>query len=169
MREQKRLTGVQFATERAVRTVRIESRAPAPPPPLTGAAKTLDDAEKMFNEHYSTDHKMTPAKDLYLKALQESDLNPMHAKAYYGLARVAMVEKDLDTAERLYHKVLELDPDPGTKSWTLYYLGRLSDNMQGGRDQAQGFYKAALAVAGVPDQVRQLAEQGINQASTNKK
>jgi tetratricopeptide (TPR) repeat protein len=93
----------------------------------------------------------------------------MHAKAYYGLARVAMVEKDLDTAERLYHKVLELDPDPGTKSWTLYYLGRLSDNMQGGRDQAQGFYKAVLAVAGVPDQVRQLAEQGINQASTNKK
>jgi len=168
-REQKRLASVQFATERAVRTVHIAVPAPAPPPALTGAAKTLDDAEKMFAEHFSSDRKMTPAKDLYLQALQETDLNPMHAKAYYGLARVALVENDPDTAERLFHKVLELDPDPGTKSWSLLYLGRLSDNMQGGRGQAQEFYKAVLAVAGVPDQVRQAAEQGLKQAYTNKK
>jgi hypothetical protein len=163
-KEQKRLTGVKFVTERAVRTVRIDAPAPAPPPVLTGAAKTLDDAEHAFS-----DRKAPAAKELFLRALQETDLNPMHAKAYYGLARVALLENDPDTAERLLHKVLELDPDPGTKSWSLLYLGRLSDNMQGGREQAQEFYKAALTVTGVPDQVRQLAEQGLNQAFTNKK
>jgi tetratricopeptide (TPR) repeat protein len=163
-REQKRLAGVQFVTERAQRTVRIAVPAPAPPPPLTGAAKTLDDAEHLFS-----DRKAAPAKELFLRSLQETDLNPMHAKAYYGLARVALLENDPDTAERLFHKVLELDPDPGTKSWSLLYLGRLSDNMQGGREQAQEFYKAVLAVAGVPEQVRKAAEQGLNQAFTNKK
>ncbi len=163
-KEQKRLANVQFVTERAVRTVHVSVAAPAPPPVLTGVAKTLDDAE-----HAVTDRKAAAAKDLFLRALQESDLNPMHAKAYYGLARVALLENDPDTAERLFHKVLELDPDPGTKSWSLLYLGRLSDNMQGGREQAQEFYKAVLAVAGVPDQVRQAAEQGLNQAFTNKK
>jgi hypothetical protein len=41
--------------------------------------------------------------------------------------------------------------------------------MQGGREQAQEFYKEVLAIAGVPDQVRLAAEQGLNQAFTNKK
>ncbi|HEY1759925.1 MAG TPA: hypothetical protein VGG72_31430 [Bryobacteraceae bacterium] len=163
-REQKRLANVQFLTERAVRTVHVSVAAPAPPPVLTGAAKTLDDAEQAF-----TGRKAPEAKELFLRALQETDQNPMHAKAYYGLARVALLEKDPDTAERLFHKVLELDPDPGTKSWSLLYLGRLSDNMQDGRQQAIEFYKTVLTVEGVPDQVRQAAEQGINQAFTNKK
>jgi tetratricopeptide (TPR) repeat protein len=163
-KEKKRLAGVKFVSERAVRTVRIETPAPAPPPILTGAAKTLDDAEQAFAAR-----KAAPAKELFLRALQETDLNPMHAKAYYGLARVALLENDPDTAERLFHKVLELDPDPGTKSWSLLYLGRLSDNMQGGREQAQEFYKQVLSVGGVPDQVRKAAEQGLNQAFTNKK
>jgi tetratricopeptide (TPR) repeat protein len=163
-KEQKRLANVDFVTERAVRTVHVAVAAPAPPPVLTGAAKTLDDAE-----HAISDRKPAAAKELFLRSLQETDVNPMHAKAYYGLARVALLENDPDTAERLLHKVLELDPEPGTKSWSLLYLGRLSDNMQGGREQAKEFYTAVLAVAGVPDQVRKAAEQGLNQAFTNKK
>jgi tetratricopeptide (TPR) repeat protein len=134
---------------------------------LTGAAKTLDDADKAFAEHQATDHKMEQPKELFLRALQETDQNPMHAKAYYGLARAALAENDPDAGERLLHKALELDPDPVVKSWCLLYLARLSDNMQGGREQAQDFYKAALAVSGVPEQVRKAAEQGLNQAFTN--
>lgn len=168
-REQKRLANVKFVTERATRTVHVAAVVQVAPPPLTGVAKTLDDAEKAMNQHATSDRRMDEAKGLFLRALQESDLNPMHAKAYYGLARAAFVEKDLDTSERLFHKVLELDPDAATKSWSLYYLGKLSDNMQGGAEQAQEFYKAALSVAGVPGQVRQLAEQGMSHESTTKK
>lgn len=166
-KEQKRLAGVQFVSERAVRTVHVRAPAAPPPPELTGAAKTLDEADKAFAEHLATDRKMDGVKDLYLKVLQETDQNPMHAKAYYGLARSALAENDPDAAEGLLHKALELDPDPVVKSWCLLYLARLSDNMQDGRQQAQDFYKAALAVDGVPEQVRKAAEQGLNQAFTN--
>ena len=161
-KEIKRISGVQFATERAVRTIHV--RAPQPPP-LTGAAKTLDDAEKEYSAH-TRDRKVEAAKELYLKSLGETDQNQMHAKAYYGLARVAAIQNDPDTAERMFHKALDSDPDPVVKSWCLLYLGRLSDNMQDGRNQAQEFYKQALAVEGVPEQVRKLAEQGLNQPFT---
>lgn len=168
-KEQKRLANVQFVNERAVRTVHV-APPPAPPPPvLTGVEKTLDDAEKELNAHGASDKKVDAAKELFLKALSETDQKPLHAKAYYGLARVASVQRDLDEAERLFHKALDLDPDPVVKSSCLLWLGRLSDNMQGGRQQAQEFYKSALAVPGVPDQVRKLAEQGLNQPNTNTK
>ena len=165
--EEKRASSVQFASERAVRTVHVKPPAAPAPPPLTGAAKTLDDAEKAFTQHALSDRKMDSAKELFLRALQETDQKPMHAKAYYGLARSALAENDPDAAERLFHKALELDPDPAVKSWCLYYLGRLSDNMQGGREQAQEFYKQAIAVEGAPQQVRKAAEQGLNQAYSN--
>ncbi len=168
-KEQKRLAKVQFVSERTVRTIHVTPPPVVAPPPLTGVAKTLDDAEKELNAHGASDRKVDGAKELFLRSLQESDQNSVHARSYYGLARVAYVEHDLDTSERLFHKALELDPDPVVKSWCLFYLGRLSDNMQGGREQAQEFYKSALAVPGVPDQVRKLAEQGLNQPTTNTK
>lgn len=165
--EEKRAANVQFVSERAARTVHVKPPPAPAPPPLTGAAKTLDDAEKEFNQQLASDHKMDTAKDLFLRVLQETDQKPMHAKAYYGLARTALVENDPDAAERLFHKALDLDPDPVVKSWCLLYLGRLSDNTQGGREQAKDFYKSAMAVDGVPEQVRKAAEQGLNQAYSN--
>ena len=80
----------------------------------------------------------------------------MHAKAYYGLARIAVLERDPELSDRLPRKVLEMDPDASTKSWSLLYLGRLAD-AQGDRGQAEENYKAALAVDGAPDVVRQSA------------
>ncbi len=168
-KEQKRLAKVQFASERAVRTIRVNPPPPPPPKVVTGVEKTLDDAEKELNAHGASDRKVDGAKELFLRSLQESDQNSVHAKSYYGLARVAFIEKDLDTSERLFHKALELDPDPVVKSWCLFYLGRLSDNMQDGRQQAQEFYKSALEVSGAPEQVRKLAEQALNQPNTNTK
>ncbi len=165
--EERRVAKVQFVSERAVRTVHVKPPPAPPAPELTGAEKTLDDAEKEFNQHAQSDRKMDPAKDLFLKALQETDEKPLHARAYYGLARSALAENDPDAAERLFHKALDLDPDPGTKSRCLLYLGRLSDNMRDGREQALEFYKAALAVPGVPEQVRESAEQGLKQAFSN--
>jgi len=76
---------------------------------------------------------------------------------------VAVLQRDPETGDRLFRKVLELQPDSGTKSWSLLYLARLADS-QGNRDQAVENYKAALAIPDAPDSVRQAALKGVGEA-----
>jgi len=161
-REEKRLDHIDFAAAPAARRARVVTRAETAPPPLTGAAKTLEDAEKAY-----TDRDLPRAKEAYLRALKETTESPMHAKAYYGLARIAVLERDPELGDRLFRKALELQPDPVTKSWSLLYLGRLADS-QGDREHANEFYTAVLAVEGAPDSVRQSAEKGLKEAFTKK-
>lgn len=160
-REEKRLDHIDFyekAPALRERTVTVQEKGPV----LTGAAKTLDDAEQAYLKR-----DLSRAKDGYLEVLKQTNELPVHAKAYYGLARIAVLERNPELGDRLFRKVLELQPDPVTKSWSLLYLARLADS-QSDRAQAQDFYKAALAVDGAPDSVRQAAQKGLNQAFTRK-
>ena len=75
---------------------------------------------------------------------------------------IAVLERDPETGDRLFRKVLELDPDASTRSWSLLYLARLADS-QGERAEAQEFYRQAVAVEGAPDAVRQAAEKGLKE------
>jgi tetratricopeptide (TPR) repeat protein len=176
-KEKARLAHVEFASERPVRTIRtvveanqveakqveakqvVETR---PQPEVSGAAKTLEEAETAY-----TARDLEKAKQTYLRVLEQTAEKPMHAKAYYGLARVAVLEKDPETGDRLFRKVLELEPDAATKSWSLLYIARLADS-QGEREEAQKQYQAALDVQGAPEAVRQAAEKGIQEAFTRK-
>jgi len=155
-REEKRMASLEFSTERAQR--KIVTVAPVKQPELTGAAKLLDGAE---NAYLSRDLKT--AKEGFTRLLEQPGEKSMHAKSYYGLARIAVLERDPELSDRLFRKVLEMDPDASTKSWSLLYLGRLAD-AQGDRAQAEENYKAALAVEGAPDVVRESAEKGLQQA-----
>jgi tetratricopeptide (TPR) repeat protein len=103
------------------------------------------------------------AKQIYTRVLEETTEQPLHAKAYYGLARVAVLQRDPVTGYRLFRKVLELQPDTETKAWSWLYLARLADS-QGDRDQAVENYKAALAVPEAPESVRQAALKGVAEA-----
>ena len=168
-KEKIRLAGVKYVEQPAQRIVRAATSAPEPPQPeLTGAAKTLADAEKAYDDHAFSDRNMAVAKEMYLRALQESDQNPIHARAYYGLARIAVLERDGETGDRLFRKTLELEPDAETRSWSLLYLARLADS-QSDRVQAQEYYKQALAVPGLPEQVREAAEKELQVPFTNSK
>jgi tetratricopeptide (TPR) repeat protein len=158
-REEKRLENFQFATEATGRTIHVTAEKP---PPLTGAELTLDKAEAKYKER-----DLKSAKELYLSVLTETTVKPLHAKAYYGLARIAILQKDPEVGDRLFRKVLEMEPDAYTKSWSLLYLARLAD-FQGDRDQAEEHYKAALAVEGAPDSVRKAAEKGLKEAFDKK-
>ena len=128
-REEKRFDNFQFASVASGRTIHVTAEKPLA---LQGAELTLDKAESSYKSR-----DLTSAKDLYLRVLTETTVKPLHAKAYYGLARIAILQKDPEVGDRLFHKVLELEPDAYTKSWSLLYLARLADS-QGDREQAQG-------------------------------
>ena len=158
---QQQIARIDFLKERPVKTYRVTSEVK--PPALTGAAKTLDDAEQLFLDRAKSPGNAAKAKELFLQAMQETDQKPLHAKAYYGLARIALLDQDPETADRFFRKILELEPDPATKAWALVYIGKLSD-LQGEKDPAQESYKAALAVQGISDLARQEAQKGLSGA-----
>lgn len=153
VREDKRLSAVDFSEKAPERVVKVEA---PPPAPLTGAAKALDDAEQAYiAKNYDK------ANQIFADLLQQSDAKSVHAKAYYGMARIATRKNDPETAQRLFQKTLDLDPEPQDKAWTLVYLGKLSllasqsDEKQGEEDlagkdrgQAQQYFEQALKVSG---------------------
>jgi TolA-binding protein len=157
LKEEKRLQNVEF--DRQAAPTRTVQAAPAPQPGLTGAAKTLDEAEQLYTaKDYSN------AKKLYLDVLQQTDQKPTQASAYYGLARIAAIEKDPETSERLFLKVLDLEPEAPVKAWTLVYLGKLSLAAQEGV-QAGKYFQSALQVAGASEAARQAAQKGMQESS----
>src|SRR5690606_5433393 len=110
--------------------------------------KTLEEAEQLY-----TGRNLDSARAAYLKVIEETDQKPLHAKAYYGLARIAALKNDPELAEKLFQQILELSPDPQTAAWAHVYLGRLSD-IAGDREAASGHYQAALRVHGASNAAR---------------
>jgi len=160
-KEAKRLDHIEFASERSARRVRTVTRE-VKEPELTGSDKALAEAEKIY-----TARDLPRAREAFLQILKDTQQKPVHAKAYYGLARIAVLERDPELGDRLFRKVLELEPDASTKAWSLLYLGRLADSQQR-HEEAVEHYQAALAVPGVPDPVRKAAEQGLKEAFVKK-
>ncbi len=154
-REDRRLQKVEFAKEATVH--RAKEAPPPPAPVLSATARNLAEAENAY-----TSRNLIAARAGYEKVLQQAAENSVHARAYYGLARIAALDHDPELAEKLFQKTLEMSPDDETKSWAHLYLGRLSD-AAGEREQAEKHYRAALAVHGVPEQVKAAAEKGLAQ------
>jgi tetratricopeptide (TPR) repeat protein len=154
-REDKRLEKVQFAKTAAVK------KAPASPPPpepvITGTAKTLAEAEEWYGKR-----DLERARQGYLRVLQAAGETSLHVRAYYGLARIAALQKDPELAEKLFQKTLELSPDKEVESWSHLYLGRLAD-AAGDRETAEKNYRAVLALDGAPASVKNAAEKELTQ------
>jgi tetratricopeptide (TPR) repeat protein len=154
-KEDKRLVKVQFAKEA---TVKKAPHAPPPPAPvLSGAAKTFQEAEDLYRKR-----DLERARQAYLNVLQATGETSLHARAYYGLARIAALQKDPEMAEKLFQKTLELSPDTDTASWAHLYLGRLAD-AAGDRAEAEKNYRAVLSIDGAPASVKGAAEKELAQ------
>jgi tetratricopeptide (TPR) repeat protein len=156
-KEDARLSSVVFdkqAPEGAV----VKTPAPPAPPPLSGAAKTLDEAERLYRTQDKAN--LETAKKLYLESLEQTQDGGLQASAYYGLARIAALQRDPETADRLFRKTLELAPEPPVKAWTLVYLGRFAQ-AAGEREEAARHFQEALKVDGAPDAARKAAVDGL--------
>ncbi|HKW96096.1 MAG TPA: tetratricopeptide repeat protein [Bryobacteraceae bacterium] len=153
--ESRRLDQVQFAEKPHMRpaVTAVERR-----PESTPAAKTIEEAERLYrNKDYDG------ARQVYLRALEESSEKSEHALAYYGLARIAVLKNDPELGERLFQKALDSSPDAWVKAWVHVYLGRLSD-IAGNREEAAKHYQMALAIDGASAGARQAAQRGIQEA-----
>ena len=160
-KETRRLNGVEFASEKPVRKAKVvpaERKVELPP-----AYRLAEEAEQLYSAR-----ELDKARDLFLRLLNETDERSLHARAYYGLARIAALRKDPETAEKLFQKTLESSPDAQTRAWSLVYLGRLAD-LAGEREQAARHYRAALEVNGGSRRARQAAEQGLEEAFKRQK
>lgn len=158
VQEDARLRNVAFASAPATKVV---PAAPQPAaPPLSGAAKTLDDAEKLYEARFDDKTNLDKAKNLYLSALQQTNIKRLRATAFYGLARIAALQKDPETSQRLFLQTIDSDPEPEVKAWALVYLGRLS-MAQDDRDQAVKYLQSALEVNGASDKARAEAAKSL--------
>ncbi len=155
--EAQRLDKIEFASERPQPKIRLTERPVRPP---AGPAGTLEEAEQAY---FSEPPDLAKAKAGYERLLSETQEKPLQAKAYYGLARIALRRNDPDTAEKMFGKALEAEPDPQTKAWAQVYLGRLAE-ASGQPDQAVERYKAALSVEGASDKALQAAREGLEKA-----
>jgi tetratricopeptide (TPR) repeat protein len=152
-KEDKRIEQVKWAEAKAVRKAVPAPASPAPP--ASPVEQSLEAADKLY-----ASRELDKARESYLGLVRQTDDKSIHARAYYGLARIAALKNEAELAEQLFRKTLELSPDPHTRSWSEIYLARLAEGYGEG-DRAAQHYQAALAVEGAPPGARQAAEQGL--------
>jgi len=152
-REDARLRQVTFLERPPERKVpRPEPVRPA----LTGVAKVLDDAEDNLRQR-----RLDAARKLFLEAQETS--GGKDARPLYGLARLAVLERDPERAKELFRQALDRSPDPHVQAWAHVYLGRIED-LFGEREQALHHYREALAAGDATPGTREAAEKGLRES-----
>jgi hypothetical protein len=152
-KESRRLENVQFASKRPDKPVAVQA-----PPAVSAGEKVLEEAEALYA---AKDYER--ARAAYLRVLQAEETR-LHSRSYYGLARIAALNRNPQLAEELFHKTLELSPDAQTKAWSEVYLGRLALAARE-PDAAAGHFRRALAVEGASQAAKEAAEQGLKNSA----
>jgi tetratricopeptide (TPR) repeat protein len=147
-REDKRIAQIEFAGKRETRAVKVPAPAAEAP---TGIEADLQQGEDLYRQR-----KLEEARDVFRKVLDARADPAQKAKAYYGLARIAALEKQPELAVQLFERTLELAPEPFERAWTLVYLARLAKAAEDD-ETARKHYQAALAVQGASEAARKAA------------
>jgi tetratricopeptide (TPR) repeat protein len=153
-REDTRISAIRFDAAPLIRLGK-QVEVPAPERQLSPSAQTLEKAEDLYLKRGASN--LDDAKQLYLKSLEQNGSFAEHAQAWYGLARIAVLQNQPDNAVKLFEKTLGASPDEQTKAWTLVYLARLS-KAANDPERAAKFYQEALSVQGASEQARKAAQ-----------
>ena len=163
--ESARLSTVKFDTAPLQRTAKKVEVA-APEPELSPAGKTLQKAESLFSARNEAPNNLQESKNLFIKALDQKGEAAERAQAWYGMARIALIEKKGSTAQQLFEKTLESSPDDFVRGWTDVQLGSIYRS-QHDFAQATKYYNDALAVSGASDKAKEAAKSELNAISQN--
>jgi tetratricopeptide (TPR) repeat protein len=147
-----RLEGVEFAKQLPQSPA---SKSPAPQPVISASAQTLAQADNYYDRQ-----DLQNARQLYERALQQPGGSIDHARAYYGLAHVALRQKRPEAADQYFRKTLDSSPEPDVRAWSCYYLGQLSALAEQ-PEEAMDWYRKALAVDGAPPKAIEFTRREI--------
>ena len=145
-RERKRAGNITFSSQAAPELVSASNSAARP---------MLDLAEEKLA------HNDAPAAHrIAQQALDQQTDDP--ARAIFILARAAVLEKEMDDAQALFTRTLEVAHDPQMVGWSHIYLGRILD-LKCSREGAITQYRAALSTADAASEIKAAANKGINE------
>jgi hypothetical protein len=168
-REEKRLEAIDFVKEKPARKARVvDAPPPAKEPELTGFAKVIDDADRLIEQR-----QLDPARKMLLAAMDDPQFadakeRKWKGRVYFGLARIAVLQKDPEKGFELFNTALELTTEGAIQAWCRYYLGRLHELAQEPEDAARQL-RAAADTVGASLQTKRLAEQALAELEKRKR
>lgn len=160
-KEGNRLEKLEFSKAPPVR--RAKPVAPPPPPPKPDWENVLETAEGQYAAK-----DLDKASGTFASVLKATDDKQAHARAYFGMARIAARKNDAELAYDLFRKTLDLGPPPPEKCWSMYYLGRLAW-IAGDAAEAAGHYRSAIAVPGGSEKAKEAAANGLREIDEKRK
>jgi tetratricopeptide (TPR) repeat protein len=98
------------------------------------------------------------AHQIAQKVLEDKSEDP--ARAMFILGKAATRNKDIDGAQLMFERTLEIAKEPRTKAWAHIYLARILD-LRCSREAALSHYRAALTAGDSRPDTKTAADKGI--------
>jgi tetratricopeptide (TPR) repeat protein len=147
-REQKRIAGIQFSAARASSEVLGSAAAPQ-------EGRLLDIAEEKLKQN-----DIQGARRIAQQVLDEKTTGEDPGRALFVMARTAALTRDVDGAQAMFERALEVARQPRIVAWSHISLGRILD-LKCSREQALTHYRAALTAGDPAPETKAAAERGI--------
>ncbi|HYL92834.1 MAG TPA: DUF4932 domain-containing protein [Alphaproteobacteria bacterium] len=148
-KEKKRASEIVFAAY-------AEPEVVAKSRPRSRGDSMLDAAEQQL-----VDGDPAGAEKLVTAILSDPQSHADQSRAYFILARTALMSKNLEGAQLNFERAIQAaHDDPRTLAWSHIYLGRIFD-IQDQRDAAVAHYRAALNAGDPTPDTRAAAERGL--------